>query len=398
VNAQPVSFEEAQKEILESITPLTRTEKIPITQAAGQVLAHDVVALSPTPRFDRSVMDGYAVRAIDTEGASPGNPAVLRQVGEIFPNVYPRIEVAPGECVKLFTGSIMPAGTDAVVRIEDTSRMEEYVGIKCTVGPGNFVAQRGSDIREGETVLNEGVLLDPAKVGVLASQGNTEIEVYARPRVAIVSTGDEIGCLGSELKEGQIYDVNSNTLAALVIEQGGVPFVLPSISDEIAALKQALEKAVTADLVVVSGGSSVGDKDLLQDVLELMGEVVFHGIRIKPGQPTAFAKIQGKPVLNMPGPPTACLMNAYLLLLPAIKKLSHRVDEHQPLFRAKIANYSTASSHTTKSLPVCLTGDTAVSVLKKSGDILATSRANGYVIIGENTEIGCDSEVLVRMF
>lgn len=395
MNTEPISYDESIELLLAHCNPIEREELVPIAQAWGRVLSQNVVAPMPTPRYNRAAMDGYAVRASDTKGALPGHPIRLLRTGTVFPNTSPSTPILPTECMRLCTGSILPPGADSVVMAEDTVSEGQYVLIKKGVSPGNFVSLRGSDIQEGELILKTETILNPSKIGALASQGKTEARVYAKPVVAVISTGDEIVKVGTDLKEGEIYDINSSALYALISENGGIPYQLPIAKDTLPSLKQALNQALIADMVVISGGSSVGEKDLLQDVLASMGRVVFHGIRIKPGQPTAFSLIDGKPVLNMPGPPTACLMNAYLLVVPALRKLA-RLPAEGHTIRAKM-NCETKASPTTKSFPVILQGETATPAFRKSGDILPIAKANGYVVIAENAELPRDG-VLVTMF
>ena len=373
-------------------------KKFPIALACGRVLTKDVYASSSIPRFSRSAMDGYAVRAEDVTKASLENPAVLYLSGSVFASSVPMHRLSIWECVTVTTGAMMPEGADAVVKMEDTSVENHMVRIMKPVSAGGYVALAGSDIQQGELLLREGTVLDPGKIGILASQGISSIEVYAKPHIAIISTGDELAAVGSELKPGQIYDINSNTLFALISESGAVPSNSPITNDDPAKLMEIIEKASFADAIVISGGSSIGEKDLALDVLRMIGEVIVPRIKIKPGPPTAFAIVNGKPLFCMPGPPTACLMNAYLLLVPAIKKMARLPTSKQRTVKARLLEKATAKSDVTKSFPVQMVGEMALPVFKKAGDIACTGKADGYILVPEHTDAGKDDEVLVTLF
>ena len=224
--------------------------------------------------------------------------------------------------MQIATGARLPEGADTVIMVEDTRRKGTLVEILKYPAAGSNITLKGSDIKKGEIILKEGTVLDPAKIGVLASQGLSEVSVYVKPLVAIMPTGEEIVEVGQNLKEGQIYDINSHTPGGGDKAKRGRSSGAAHHRRRYASLKASMEKALEADLVVTSGGSSVGEKDFLSELFESMGEVKFHGVKLKPGKPTAFAVIKGKPVLGMPGYPTSCLINAYLLLAPAVRKMA----------------------------------------------------------------------------
>jgi molybdenum cofactor synthesis domain-containing protein len=396
MNASPISFEEARSQVLANCRPIERSEAVAASSACGRVLSGDVMALMPVPRFSRSAMDGYAVRDIDTAGANDA-PVRLRLKGSVYASEMPHFEILPGECARVSTGATMPSGADAVVRVEDTDIDGDTVIIRCPVREGECVSAAGSDIKAGRMLFAGGTVLDPARIGALASQGISSIEVYARPRVAVISTGDELTEPGYELKEGHIYDINTSSLSALIGESGGIPLKTSITADTVEALTNSLKVIFSADMVVISGGSSVGEKDYIQEVLSSLGTLIFHSVRIKPGQPTAFAVVKGKPVIALPGPPTACLMNAYLLMVPAIHKLARLPLNRSSTLRARVGDFKPNTSRSTKSFPVRMDGDMAVSTFKKSGDILCTAKADGYIIMAEGREDSRD-EVLVTLF
>jgi molybdenum cofactor synthesis domain-containing protein len=390
----------AKSFVFDRIEPINRKESVPLLEACGRVIAEDIVATHCTPLFDRAAMDGYAVRASDTVSATAEKPVIMPVTGAVFAGSQPDMELHPGECIKVATGSIMPPGADAVVMLEETSVEEGKMSIVRPVELHACIALKGSDIQTGDTILTCGTVLDPGKIGVLASQGIIEVEVFARPTVAIISTGDEIGAVGSPLEPGKIYDINSSTLAVMAKENGCIPVVLPIIKDDKADLIAGLHEAfLMYDVVVTSGGSSIGEKDLIYKVLSGMGDVHFHGVHIKPGgKPTLFATIGGKLIFGMPGPPTACLLNAYLLLVPALRKMARLKVGRRRFIKARLSENLVSRGDTTKTVSVRIEGNRAEPVFKKAGDITSTSRGDGFIIVNAHSEILKDTEVAVELF
>ncbi len=380
-----ISFEAAREVIERHVLPVERTRGLRIDGALGCVLVEDIIARHYTPPFNRAAMDGYAVKSKDTVGASKQNPKKLNLVGTLHAGSTTNGELSTGESIQIATGAPMPAGADAVVMLENTERTDDIVSIIKSVSPLGNVALKGEDIKKGEIVLKRGMRLDAGKIGVLASQGSRRCKVYDKPVVAIIPTGEEIVEIGKRLKAGQIYDINSHTLSAVVKENGGLPIIFPITGDNIEGIKDNLAKALDdADMVVISGGSSVGEKDLIIDVLEEWGKVFFHGINIKPGKPTTFAVVKDKPVLCMPGYPTSCLMNAYLLLGPAIRRMAYLPPGRSFSIQVKMGARVTGGNGRRLFLLVRLEGETAYPILKKSGAITGTAQADGYIIVDED--------------
>ena len=384
-------FEEAKKLVDLNIKPITRTEIINIDDASGRVLAEDIVATLSTPPFDRAAMDGYAVKAKDTFNAGQLNPKVLNLVGELQAGETPKKRVNSGECIQIATGAIMPRGADAVVMVEDTEVENGRVKVFKSVYPKSSVAKKGEDIKEGELVLRHGSVLDPGKVGVLASQGLNQIKVYEKPRVAILPTGEEVGEVGKRLKRGQVYDINSHTVSSVIKANGGIPIRFGIVGDNTEDIRLAIAEAIKNDLVVISGGSSVGERDLLVGVLQGWGEVLFHGIQVKPGKPTIFAILpvegQGKPLLGMPGYPTSCLINTYLFLLPAIRKMAHLPPRIGETVEARLSRRVPGSVGRRQFLTVKIEGSEAVPLFKESGAITGIAEADGYIEIAQNIDL-----------
>ena len=380
-------YEEALKTVMENVSPLERVEEVPITAALGRVLAVNIIATQSTPPFDRAAMDGYAVKARDTFGASRRNARLLTVIDVIYAGMIPSKRLAAGQCIQIATGAKMPAGADAVVMVEDTDKEDDQVKIMRAAAPRSHVSDKGEDIKRGELVLSKGVVLDPGKIGVLASQGMKQVTVYGKPQVAVLPTGEEVGEVGLKLKPGQVYDINSYTISAVVAGNGGQPFKQAIAGDTREELRAAIDRGLEKDLVVISGGSSVGERDLLFGILEEQGRVLFHGIQIKPGKPTLFALVKGKPVFGMPGYPTSCLVNAYLLLLPALRKMAHLPPRTQMEVAATLSERVPGSVGRLQFLPVRIEGDKAVPIFKESGAITTTAQADGYIEIAQNIDM-----------
>lgn len=382
-----LSYEEAKAVVDKNIKPIMRVETTSIDNAAGRVLAEDIVAALSIPPFDRAAMDGYAVKARDTFNSGQFNPKVLKLVGEVHAGETPLRGVNAGECIQIATGAMMPRGADAVVMVEDTEVEDGRVKVFKAVYPGANVGRKGEDINKGVSILGQGFVLDPGKVGVIASQGISKVRVYEKPEVAVVPTGEEVVEVGRRLKRGQVYDINSHTISSVVKENGGVPIRVGISGDDPDELKATIEEALKGDLIVLSGGSSVGERDLLVDVLQGWGEILFHGIQVKPGKPTIFAMVEGKPLMGMPGYPTSCLINTYLFLLPAVRKMAHLPPRRGETIEARLSRRVPGSVGRRQFLTVKIEGDEAIPVFKESGAITSVAEADGYIEIAENIDL-----------
>jgi molybdenum cofactor synthesis domain-containing protein len=395
-----IPLDEAIALVLDAAAAIERTETVALTAADGRVLARDLVATDPVPPFDRAAMDGYAVLAEDTFGTGRYEPKVLRRIEKVLTGSVPTKHVSSGECIEIATGAPMPAGANAVVMVEETERGDAgHVRVFTPVYPGQNVGRRGADIREGQTVLSAGAALLPSSVGTIAALGLASIEVYARPSVALLSTGNEIAEPGAPLAPGQIYDINRFTLSAIVQRHGGVPIAQPIAPDTIDDLNAAIDRALDADLVVFSGGSSVGERDLIMDVLRHRGEVIFHGIAVKPGKPTVFGRVGGKPFLGMPGYPTSCLSNAYMLLIPLLRRMA-RLPEYRPqTVSLPVARRIVSTTGRHQFYTVRIGDGAAHPAFKASGDITSMAHADGYIEIPAQTDIVEAGEIVeVKLF
>jgi molybdenum cofactor synthesis domain-containing protein len=393
---ETIPLDEARALLLDATRPIERTEKIPIAHAHGRVIASAPVSTLDVPPFDRAAMDGYAVIADNTFGASASEPKVLRSLESVFTGEIARQRVTRGTCIQVATGAPLPEGADAVVMVEETEkRGDDEIRILTPVYPRQHVGRRGADITTGQTLLAVGDVLTPSRVGALAAVGLTEVDVFAQPRVAIMSTGGEIVEPGQPLAPGHLYDINRFTLSAIVGAHGGVPIAYPSVADDLAALKQAVTTTEGDDIVVFSGGSSVGEHDLVIDVIGGLGEVIFHGIAVKPGKPTTFGTIGRRPVLGMPGYPTSCLSNGYMLLVPLLRKMA-RLPEYQPhTVRLPLSRRIVSTTGRHQFYTVRIQDGAAVPAFKASGDITSMAHADGYIEIPAQTDIVEAGEVVV---
>jgi molybdopterin molybdotransferase len=398
---ETIPVDEAVAMILDVATPMERTERVPLGQVDGRVIATPLVASMDVPPFDRAAMDGYAVRAEDTFGAGRFEPKILECVEKVYTGQVASRSIGSGECIEIATGAPMPAGADAVVMVEETERVDGSTAIRIftPVYPRQHVGRRGADIASGQTALQRGDVLNPSRIGALAAIGALEVEVYARPTIAILSTGNEIVEPGRPLAPGQIYDINRYTLSSIVETHGGVPAIMPTAPDTIEALTAAVDAALAHDVLVFSGGSSVGERDLILDVLIRRGEVLFHGIAVKPGKPTVFGRIAGKPVLGMPGYPTSCLSNGYMLLVPMLRRMA-RLPEYRPqVVRVPLGRRIVSTTGRHQFFTVRIADGTAVPAFKASGDITSMSQADGYIEIAAQVDIVEAGEMVeVKLF
>lgn len=342
----------------------------------------DVAAAVEVPPFTRSAMDGYAVVAADTDRAMHASPVRLRIIDRVYTGEAASAAVTAGCAVEIATGAPLPDGANAVVMVEDTSPAGEgHVHVRAPVMAGQHVGGRGSDIAPGDIVARRGDLLNAGRIGALAAIGCTELAVYARPRVAVLSTGDEIVSPGAVLPAGHVFDVNRFTLAAVIASHGGTPELHDPVPDDINHLNDALDRCVDADLIVFSGGSSVGDRDLIVDLIAGRGQLIFHGIAVKPGKPTAFARVGDAAFFGMPGNPTSCLSNAHILLVPFLRATA-RLPLYAPrTVRLPLATRIVSQAGRHQFYTVRVSEGRACPAFKGSGAITSLSLADGYIEI-----------------
>ncbi|MHB0875675.1 MAG: molybdopterin molybdotransferase MoeA [Anaerolineae bacterium] len=334
-----LSVEAAQELVLSRFAPLPAVA-VPILQSLGLVLAEDVAAEADVPPRANSAMDGYAVRWRDVCDATEDAPVRLRVAGEVAAGRLPDTSVGPGRALRIMTGAVLPQGADTVVRFEDTTAADGTVAIVRAPRAGANVRAAGEDVRRGEVVLAAGTVVRPQEVGMLASLGRSQALVHRRPRVAVLATGDEVAALGSAPADGHIRDINSYSNAAQVLEAGGEPLLLGVARDRATELAAKLRQATAAgvDLIVTSGGVSVGDFDLVKDVLRSEGRIDFWWVNVKPGKPMAFGLLGDTPLLALPGNPVAAMISFELFARPAILTMLGRRSWQRPRVTARLTS------------------------------------------------------------
>ncbi|MEE9217817.1 MAG: gephyrin-like molybdotransferase Glp [Acidobacteriota bacterium] len=394
-----LAFSEALQVCLDGTEPITRRESVPLTQAVGRVLAVDVTAEFDVPGFDRAAMDGYAVRAGGTFGAGQFKPVELEIIETLYAGDLAKRRVEAGTCAEVATGSKLPAGADGVVRVEDTEREGSRVRIRRPIHPGQNVSRSGEDVRRGKTVLRAGDLLTPSRVGVLAALGCAQAQVFERARVHIIASGEEVVEPGQSLPDGKVYNINSYTLAAIIQDTGAVATLAGIVEDDRDSVREALKSSLEHDVVVFSAGSSVGERDILIDAMREVGEVRFHGIAVKPGKPTLFGKAGRTLLFGMPGYPTSCLSNAYMMLVPVLRKLMQLPGRAEERVEAALTTRIVSVTGRHQFYTVRLDDGLASPAFKESGAITSMSEADGYIEIPANVDLlEKGDKVLVRRF
>jgi molybdopterin molybdotransferase len=405
-----VTPKEAQALFARHYTPYPRgTERVPLADAFRRILARDVVAAEDLPEFDRSTVDGYAVRAQDTSGASAGQPSRLALVGEVLMGAVAPCAVRSCETLRIPTGGMVPEGADAVVMLEYVDVLDDRtVAVKHPVELGENVIRRAEDAHQGEVVLRVGGRLRPQDVGLLAAVGVAEVEVFLQPRVAVLATGDEIVPPDHRPTSGQVRDVNTYALAALVRQEGGIPHSYGIVQDDYEALLRTLGDArATSDLVLVSGGSSVGVKDAVARAINALGQpgVIVHGVRIKPGKPTILGVVGGTPIIGLPGHPVSSMVIFEVFVRDLMRGLAGRTPPRQlgQVVRARVGRRILSSGVREDHIRVYLEQRDgivwAIPLLGKSGVITTMTRADGVVVVPSGqASVEKGTEVEVSLF
>jgi len=400
-----LSVEEALQKILDKVDILEE-ETVPILESLGQVLAEDVKSDINVPPLDNSAMDGYAVRSGDTIGAGEKTPKFLRVIGTVMAGSISQQEVAPGTAVRIMTGAPVPGGADSVVQFEKTdeerrkaSALNEpiiQVGILSEARPGLNIRKAGEDVARGTVALKKGTVIRAAEIGLMASVGYSHVKAIRRPAVAILSTGNELVEVDKPLPEGKIHDSNAYSIASLVRRHGCVPRMLGIARDDEESLVSKLKQAQDADMLLTTGGVSMGDYDIVKDILARDGEMVFWKVRVKPGKPLAFGKIKGKdksiPHLGLPGNAVSCMVSFELFVRPALLKMMGKKNFAKPTVEAILED--TVKNDAGRRLYdraiiekrnghyyARLTGS------QSSGILTSMGLANGLVLIPEDTKV-----------
>lgn len=405
-----MSLDEAKKVVSQHFKPKPlAVEEVPLIEACNRVLAQDVIAALNIPPFNRSTVDGYAVRAEDTFGTDENKPVKLEICGTINVGELSTMSVKSGVAAEIVTGAPIPQGANAVVMVEYTDRKGDELYVYSAVGENENIMKAGSDVRKGETVLKVGQLLGSREIGVLAALGIAKIKVYAMPKVAVFSTGGEVTEPGKRLTSGKIYDINGYALSAAVLENGGKPVFLGVFSDNKSELQAALKQALAfADLVITSGGVSVGPKDIMPQALNELGKpgVIVCGIAVKPGKPTTVASINSKLVFSLPGHPTSSLLLFHLLVRPVLQLMTGREMENTLTVKAFASKRMFPAKGRKTFVMVNLRSDKKTNRLLAepvlegfSGAITTLAKADGFVEIAENQQfVDAGEKVTVHFF
>ena len=378
---------EARATLLDAVAPHDRRESVPVDAADGRVVAEPIDAPAPVPGYDRAAMDGYAVRASDTFGAGDRSPAVLAA------KAAGADAVAPGEAARVHTGSAVPDGADAVVMIEQVEAVGDDVEVFDAVATGENVGEAGEDVADGQRLYEAGHVLRPSDLGLLRSVGLDSVPVREPPEVAVIPTGEEL--VESDPGPGEVIETNGLTVSRLVERWGGEPRYRDVVTDDHAALREAVAADLDADVVVTTGGSSVGERDLLPEVVDDLGEVLVHGVALKPGHPVCLGRAEGTPIVSLPGYPVACIVNAAQFLRPAMKRAAGTDADPFPTRRAtldrKVASEPGVRTFARVSVSDEDGGDDALPTATPtrasgSGILSSVALADGWVVIPEPRE------------
>lgn len=409
-----ISREEAHDRFRAALGQMPRrAETVALARAHGRVLADDVVAAIDVPGFDRSDVDGFAVRAEDTFAATEEAPRSLPLAnGSLKPGRLPTIELSNGAAIAIATGAALPRGADAVVMVEDTTAKGARIAVRRPTTPAANVSFAGSDIARGETILRAGQVLSARETGLLAALGIAQVHVVAKPRVAVISTGDEIVPPGEPLSPGKIFDSNLTVLSHLVVELGGEAIAMGVVPDDEQRLERILEAALDYDIVLMSGGTSKGEGDLSYRVVGRLGApgIVVHGVALKPGKPLCLAVVDRNtdtgsrriPIAVLPGFPSSAIFTFREYIGPVIREMAGLAETNLPFMEAVLPLRTTSARGRTEFVPVALTQNggqwSAYPIGKGSGSITSFGHADGFVVIAANEEyIDAGAHVQVQL-
>ncbi|MBS3786959.1 molybdopterin biosynthesis protein [Candidatus Bipolaricaulota bacterium] len=397
-----ISPEEFRK-LIKSFSLERKSERVPLEGALGKVTAENVYARSDAPPFSRSLMDGYAVVASDTYGADEENPKRLEIGGEVEIGRPFSLTVKEGQATEIPTGAGIPAGANAVVMVEDTERKGDELLVKSSAVPGENVLSAGTDIATGDLIIRQDKELTPLEIAKLAASGLEDVEVLRSPDVGIISTGPELVSPGGELPEAMIYDVNSSLLITGVEEAGGRPHGMGIVNDDLVEMGELIDQGTEEyDLLISSGSTSAGPHDMVYDVLEERGELLAHGVKIKPGKPSVLADLDGVPFFGLPGNPSSAYVVYMNFVAPVIRKLTGEKESKSPAPKARLTDRTTSEGGRMEQKFVGIVdregGKRAYPINKVSGAVTLLSQADGYVTIPEGVNyLDRNEEVEVRL-
>ena len=381
------------KDIIKNFAIIRKIEEINLAETYGRILAEDVHATIDLPPFNRASMDGYAVKAKDTFIATEDNPVLLNLSEVVKAGNIPKKRLMEGNCVEIGTGAPLPSGADAVVMVEFTETEEGNIKIYDAVAPGENIANRGSDIEKGNILLRSGTLITPDKIGVLSAIGMSLVTVFRKPRVAVISTGNELIKPNEDLKYGKAYDINSETIASAVKSCGCIPIHSGIAKDDYNHLKAKISQFSDADIIITSGGTSAGAGDVLSVVVEDIGEVLIHGISVKPGKPTLIGILtkgnDDKIIFGLPGNPVAALVVFQVFAAPLLRRMAgiRGYKQRKESIKLRLSRRYHSSRGRSQYVLIKIREDQAYPILKDSGAITALAEADGYFEVPKNVEI-----------
>lgn len=398
-----ITVSEAIEQILQTINPIG-LERVNILDALGRVLGEDISAGRNIPPKDNSAMDGYALRFQDTTGASPHHPVVLEVIEDIPAGAIPQKSIAAGQSARIMTGAPLPVGADAVLKMEDTEKDGQKIKIKAEAQSGQDIRRAGEDVREGELVIPRGTIVRPAGIGMLASLGRSYISVYQRPLVAVLATGNELVDIDENPSPWKIINSNSYSLASQALDCGASVMQMGIAKDKREDLLARFQAAMRADIIISSGGVSVGDYDLVKDIMQEVGSrMQFWQVAMRPGKPLAYGRIGSVPLFGLPGNPVSSMISFEQFIRPAILKMMG----HQAIFRKTVSavlqediEKRKGFTHFIRALVKAGAGGFTVSTTGEQGSGILKSmvRANGLIVLPENMEkVKAGTEVKVQM-
>ncbi|MDR2719713.1 MAG: molybdopterin molybdenumtransferase MoeA [Nitrososphaerota archaeon] len=404
-----VTLEDARKIIDENFKLVSiGDENVALLEAYNRVLKEDIVSTMDVPSFDRSTVDGYTVKAEDTFDASEDQPVTFNVSGLVFAGEQPKMVLDKGEAVEIVTGAPLPEGADAVVMVEDTERVDDKLQVYTSVTPHMNVMKKGSDIKSGKIVLHARQVLGASEIGTLAALGLTKAHCFKPPIIAIISIGNEVIEPGKLLPAGKIFDINTYSLSTAVIECGAKPIIFGVVPDDKESLRKTLTTALSsADMIITSGGVSVGPYDYTPQIVDSLGKpgIVISGIAVKPGKPTTVTFTQEKAIFSLPGNPTTALLMFYLLVQPVVQRLCYRTPNELRSIKAVAGAklFSAKGRRTFVMVKLVLDLEKcqlfAEPIAGASGAITSLTNADGFVEVPENQQyINKDEEVTVKLF
>ncbi|MDR3222124.1 MAG: molybdopterin molybdenumtransferase MoeA [Methanobrevibacter sp.] len=388
-----VGVDEA-KEIIENLFRESyemKSENVSIANSYNRVISKNMDAIFDLPPFDKALKDGYAMKAEDSFGATEENPKILKCVDSVKAGSFSKKTIKNGECIEISTGAPIPNGSDAVMMVEFSEKLDESndIAILKSVPPTEDIAKKGSDIEKGKLLLKKGTILNPMKIGLLSTQGIADLSVFKKLIVSIISTGNEILSTNEKIEYGKIYDVNTNLIKGAVLSSGGIPIIKGIVKDDYNQLKaKIIDSLKSSDIVICSGGTSAGVGDVLRNVIEELGEVLIHGIAFKPGKPTLIGKIDGKIIIGLPGNPVSAIIvyNVFIdQYIRLISGLSEKESNKRKKF--KLAKRIHSAKGRMEYLLIEIKNNEAYPILKDSGAIASLSYADAYIKIPKSTEI-----------